>query len=118
MGRESWSLTEQEFIRFLLSRWPSATIKPVDIPGGARAVDFRVQMTESIIDGHFSTNGSTVVFYGAIRDCAEFALWYKAAMPTGEPFLLFDEGYTRRMELQPSTTVQDIIGALDNEDCT
>jgi hypothetical protein len=115
MGREGWSLTEQEFIRLLNSRWPSATIKRVAIPGGDLAVDFRVPMSESVIDGHFNIKGSAVVFYGDIRDCAEFSLWYKAALPTGQPFLLFDEGYNRDIQLQPETTVEDIISALRDE---
>jgi len=112
MGREGWSLSEQEFIQFLTSRWHFATIKPVDIPGGSRSVDFRIPMSESSIDGHFNLEGSAVVFYGDIRDCAEFALWYQSSMPEGRPFLLFDEGYNHSIELRPETTVEDIISAL------
>jgi hypothetical protein len=112
MGREGWSLSEQQFIQLLRFRWPSATIKPIDIPRGARSVDFRIQMSESSIDGHFNLEGSTVVFYGDIRDCAEFALWYQTSMPEGWPFLLFDEGYNHSIELRPETTAEDIISAL------
>lgn len=112
MGREGWCLSAREFIEHLASRWPSATIKSVDIPGGSRSVDFRIRLSESWIDGHLNLEGSTVVFYGAIRDCAEFALWYQASMPKGRPFLLFDEGYNHSIELQPETTVEDIISAL------
>ena len=112
MGREGWCLSAQEFIEPLASRWPSAAIKPVDVPGGSRSVDFRIRMSESLIDGHFNLKGSTVVFFGAIRDCAEFALWYQASMPEGRPFLLFDEGYNHSIELRSETTVEDIINAL------
>jgi hypothetical protein len=115
MGGEGWCLSEQEFIQVLTSRWPSATIRSIDIPGGARSVDFRIQMSESWIDGHFNLEGSTVVFYGAPRDCAEFALWYQATVPKGQRFLLFDEGYTRSIELRPETTSEDIISALHDE---
>ncbi len=115
MGREDWRLTEQEFIQFLVSQWPSATIKPVDVPGGSRAVDFRVPISESLVDGHFNIGSSTVVFYGALRDCAEFALQYQATMPEGKPFLLFAEGYSRSIELQRETTAEDIIKALGDE---
>ena len=117
MGREGWGLSAQEFIELLASRWPSATIKPVDVPGGSRSVDFRIRLSESLIDGHFNLEGSTVVFYGDLRDCAEFALWYQASMPKGRPFLLFDEGYNRSIELRPETTVEDIISALHDAPC-
>jgi hypothetical protein len=117
MGREGWCLSVQELIELLASRWPSAAIKSVDIPGGSRSVDFRIQMSESLVDGHFNLEGSTVVFYGAIRDCAEFALWYQASLPKGSPFLLFDEGYNHSIELRPETTVEDIISALHDEPC-
>jgi len=112
MGREGWGLSAQEFIQTLTSQWYSAAIEPVDVPGGTRSIDFRIQMSESSIDGHFNLEGSTVVFYGAIRDCAEFALWYQTPMPEGRPFLLFDEGYNHSIELRPETTVEDIIRAL------
>lgn len=111
MGREGWSLSEQEFIQVLTSRWPSASIRPVDIPGGSRSVDFRIRMSESLLDGHFNLEGSTVVFYGAPRDCAEFALGYQALFPRGQPFLLFDEGYSRSIELRPETTTENILRA-------
>jgi hypothetical protein len=112
MGREGWSLSEQEFIQVLTSRWPSASIRLVDIPGGRRSIDFRIQMPESVLDGHFNLEGSTVVFYGAPRYCAEFALEYQALFPEGQPFLLFDEGYNRSIELRPETTAENIIHAL------
>jgi hypothetical protein len=112
MGREGWGLSEQEFIQHLTSRWPSASLRSVDIPGGSRSVDFRIPMAESLLDGHFNLEGSTVVYYGAVRDCAEFALWYQATLPKGRPFLLFDEGYTHSVELRTDTTVEDIISVL------
>jgi hypothetical protein len=112
MGRQGWSLSEQEFIQVLTSRWPSASIKPLDIPGGARSIDFRIQMPESVLDGHFNLEGSIAVFYGAPRDCAEFALGYQALFLQGQPFLLFDEGYNRSIELRPETTIENIIRAL------
>ena len=117
MGREGWCLSAQELIELLASRWPSATIKSVDIPGGSYSVDFRIRLSESLIDGHFNPEGSTVVFYGAIRDCAEFALWYQASLPKGRPFRLFDEGYNHSIELWPETTVEDIINALHDAPC-
>jgi hypothetical protein len=61
--------------------------------------------------------GSTVVFYGTPRDCAEFALEYQALFPRGQPFLLFDEGYNRSIELRPETTTEDILRALHDAPC-
>jgi hypothetical protein len=112
VGREGWSITEQEFIELVLSRWPSATINPVGLPGGTRSIDFRMQMPESVMEGHFNIKGSTVVFYGTIHDCAGFALWYQTALSEGGPFLLFDEGYNRSIELRPDTSVEDILGTF------
>jgi hypothetical protein len=44
--------------------------------------------------------------------CAEFALGYQAIFPKGQPFLLFDEGYNRSIELRPETTSENIVSAL------
>lgn len=112
MGREDWRLSEQEFIQALLSRWLSASIRPVDIPGGSRSVDFSLQMSESLIDGYFNPTNSAVIFFGTARDCAEFALAYQALFPMGQPYLFFDEGYNRSIELRPDTTTEHIIRVI------
>ncbi|KFA90560.1 hypothetical protein [Archangium violaceum] len=75
-------------------------------------------MSESSIDGHLNLEGSTVVFHGAPGDCAEFALEYRAIFPQGQPFLLFDEGYNRSIELRPETTGEDIVSALQDTTAT
>jgi hypothetical protein len=75
-------------------------------------------MKESTVLGALNREGSAVIYYGDIRDCAEFALWYQAVVPEARPLLLFDEGYNRSIELRPKTTVEDIIRALCDDPST
>ncbi len=71
-------------------------------------------MEESTLLGSLNRERSTVIFYGAIRDCAKFALWYQSVVPE-LGLLMFDEGYDRSLALQPDTTAGGIIHALSDE---
>jgi hypothetical protein len=115
IAREGWGIPVQRFTLLLTSRWPTATIQSVEIPGGNRSVEFRLPMQESTIHGALNLEGSAVIFYGAIRDCADFALWYQATVPEGQPFLLCDEGYNQSIVLNEQTTVEEICRVIEGE---
>jgi len=73
-------------------------------------------MAHSTMDGSLSSEGSTIICNGALRDCAEFALWYRSMLPPeAKPLLLFDEGYNRSIELREGTTLEDILHAFKNK---
>lgn len=69
-------------------------------------------MNSSMIDGALNREGSGLIYTGAIRDCAEFALWCQVTFPEGQPYMLFDEGYNRHISLRPDTTVEEVVRAL------
>jgi hypothetical protein len=110
MTREGWSISVHQFIELLKSRWPLIKIKPASSPEGFRAIDFQLEMTNSTVDGSLGGEGSTILYNGALRDCAEFALWYGSMIPPeAQPLMLFDEGYNHSIELGEKTTLEDIL---------
>jgi hypothetical protein len=115
MSRARRSIEVQRFIDLLRVRWPASRLKTRPAPEDHHSVEFELPMEESTLLGSLNREGSTVIFYGAIRDCAGFALWYQSVVPELCPLLMFDEGYDRSIDLRPDTTAGDIIHALSDE---
>jgi hypothetical protein len=115
MSRDRRSIEVERFIDLLRARWPASRLKTLPDPEDHHSVEFELPMEESTLLGSLNREGSTVIFYGAIRDCAGFALWYQSVVPELCPLLMFDEGYGRSIGLQPDTTAGDIIHALSDE---
>lgn len=115
MSQDRRSIEVERFIDLLRARWPASRIKTLPDPEDHHSVEFELPMEESTLLGSLNREGSTVIFYGAIRDCAGFALWYQSVVPELCPLLMFDEGYDRSIDLQPDTTAGDIIHALSDE---
>ncbi len=115
MSRNRRSIEVERFIDLLRVRWPTGRIKIIPDPEDHHSVEFELPMEESTLLGSLNREGSTVIFYGAIRDCAGFALWYQSVAPEVCPLLMFDEGYGRSIDLQSDTAADDIIHALSDE---
>jgi hypothetical protein len=113
LAREGWGISEQQLAQLLRAHWPSVRIEKITKPTDSHSIEFQLPMKESTLQGALNREGSTIIYFGAMRDCAEFALWYQSVVPPeGHPLLLFDEGYNRSIELQARTTVEDILEAL------
>ncbi|WNG14995.1 hypothetical protein [Cystobacter fuscus] len=116
MTRDGWSISVQQFVALLKSRWPLLKLKDASSPEGFRSIDFQLEMSNSTIDGSLGGEGSTIINNGALRDCAEFALWYGLMIsPEAKPLTLFDESYNHRIELGEKTTLEDILLTFKNK---
>ncbi|ATB36693.1 hypothetical protein CYFUS_002108 [Cystobacter fuscus] len=116
MTRDGWSISVHQFIELLNSRWPLVKFKSAFSSEGFRSIDFQLEMSNSTIDGSLGGEGSTITYNGAMRDCAEFALWYGSMIsPEAKPLMLFDEGYNHSIELGEKTTLEDILLAFKNK---
>ncbi len=113
LAREGWGISEQQLTRLLQAHWPSVRIEKITKPTDSHCIEFQLPMKESTLMGALNREGSTIIYFGAMRDCAEFALWYQSVVPPEAlPLQLFDEGYNRNIELQTKTTVADILDRL------
>ncbi len=108
-------LAAPPFHQQLLSRWPQAAIEEVRNPADIHALEFRVPMKHSRVDGSLNREGDSVVFIGDFRDCAEFALWCRGLIPPSESVTFCDEGMRGSIELEPSTTLADIFNVFRYE---
>ena len=115
MSRNRRSIGVGRFVELLRAQWPTGRMKSIADPEDHHSVEFELPMKESTLLGSLNREGSTVVFYGSIRDCAGFALWYQTVVPEVCPLLMFDEGYSRSIGLNPDTTAEEIIHAFSDE---
>lgn len=107
--RGGWGVPVQTLAQEIQSRWPTAQLLENDDPESRRAFEFRVPMTHSEVSGNVRRNVNAMVFMGDLRDCAEFALWLRALIPTEDLLFLCDLG---NVHLKTGMNVEDILNAL------
>ncbi|QRN98348.1 hypothetical protein JRI60_04605 [Archangium violaceum] len=100
------------FAQRLTSRWPQTHLEEISNPASSHALEFRIPMTHSRVDGSINRAGSALVFIGDLRDCAELALWCRSTLPAHEPLTLCDEGMSGSIELEQETTLAEIYAAF------
>ncbi|PTL83547.1 hypothetical protein [Vitiosangium sp. GDMCC 1.1324] len=101
-----------DFARLLCAHWPQATVEPVSDPASSYALEFRIPMAHSHVDGSLNRAGSAIAFIGDLRDCAEFALWCRSIAPPSESLTLCDESMSGTLALESATTAADILQAF------
>jgi hypothetical protein len=94
------------------SRWPLTILEEVRDPASSHALEFRIPMAHSRVDGSLNRAGSALVFVGDFRDCAELALWCRTLVPPAETLTFCDEGMSATLELTQQTTATDIYAAF------
>lgn len=110
--KTSWSMSPSEFVGYLLQRWPSAQVRTTRNP--KLSPEWRVELSDGIMDGRFYPPLSGVVFEGIDGDdLVSFALWFRSLVPPEQPLLFYQEGFNWDMELKPDTTAQEIAAALN-----
>lgn len=103
------AVSPEAFTRLLKSRWPLATVEEVHNLANSHALEFRVPMMHSQVEGSLNREGCSIVFIGDLRDCADFALWCRTLLPPNEPATFCDESMSGSLELDTTTTVGDIF---------
>jgi hypothetical protein len=102
----------QSFRQRLRLRWPQAQAEEVADPTSVHALEFDIPMPHSRLQGSLHRRGNGVVFVGDLRDCAEFALWCRSIIPSGEVPTFCDESMSGTVELDATTTLANILQAF------
>jgi hypothetical protein len=99
----------KSFVELLRSRWPQAQVEEVLDPLSTHALEFDIPMPHSRVYGSLHREGRAVAFVGDVRDCAEFALWCRSIIPSGETAIFCDESMSGSLNLDASTTLASIL---------
>jgi hypothetical protein len=90
-------------------------VEEVHNPADIHALEFSIAMAHSRVFGSLHRAGDSVVFVGNIQDCAEFALWCRSIIPRDEPATFCDESMSGSLDLDISTTLDDILEAFPDQ---
>lgn len=101
--RGDWELPVGMLAQRMRANWPSVRIVEDE------NLSFQVPMAHSEVRGEIRRKVSAMIFTGDSRDCAEWALWCRSVVPTGELLLSCDQG---SLHVRQGMTVEDILKAL------
>jgi hypothetical protein len=107
--RGGWGVPLPILVQHLRASWPSARIVESEAPESPWSIAFHVPMRYAEVSGTFRQKVHAMVFTGDPRDCAEFALWCRAAVPAKELLLLCDRG---NYLLEAGMTVEELRSRL------
>ena len=88
-------------------RWPNLSIQ--DVNEGNRLFTWEIpKMKFAALEGYLDATRRVLILDGDIRDCAEFAVWYRQLISETCELVFYDEGYTGSVTLGPDTSVNEI----------
>jgi hypothetical protein len=100
------------FTAKLSARWSGATTKQITDPESSYALEFKVPMTHSHVEGLLDRTGSSINFEGDLQDMSEFVHWCRSLVPAHLRLLFCDEGLNGEVKVTPSMTASDILQAF------
>lgn len=105
-------LTSATFAAYLTTAWPQASIKEVDSSTGPamrwRIPWIRSAETSELLGGHFYPPLQRLEIMGSSQHWVDVVLWYRRITPP-EHRLRFHALQETQLEVQPSTTAQDLL---------
>jgi hypothetical protein len=93
----------------LRQKWPDIEIETITNPADNRALVWTIQFGDRQLDGSLDKTGLVIHLDGDIRDCAEFAVWFRSQVPARYELIFYDESYSAVCELREDTTKSQII---------
>jgi len=106
-----WSTSPNRVASALLNRWPLARITTT-ADGEFHALEWEIDMAHGSLKGALNRDGQALILDGAIEDCAEVALWFRALVPDEQPLLFYDEAFNEDVELRSAMRVDELINAF------
>ena len=108
----NWRIAPGTFLADLMARWPTAKVQ--NLPNSETYSHFwAVQMSHDVLEGRFFRDGEGVALDGDIRDCADFALWFRSLVPPEQELWFYDQAYSAHVNLKPGTTATTVEAAFE-----
>lgn len=108
----TWRIEEAIFLRELRQRWPHAHVEAITDQARLYSCTWVILVGDRALEGGLARDGRFITVDGQIRDCAEFAAWFRSQVPADRPLVFCDDAYNHDIELRAGTDVADILGAL------
>jgi hypothetical protein len=99
----------EEFINSLQSKWQDIEICVIDNPSRIYQLEWIISQEKLNLEGALSQTRRCVALDGDVRDCAEFALWFRSLIDCEYQLVFYDQAYSVDIELREETTIDDIV---------
>lgn len=103
-----WRMDPTEFMNAVLRQWPDARVRKVTDPRSTAALDVHIDLDGKRLDGTLSLDGLAVSLEADVQASARFARWLRSIVPSTQPLLFYDEGYTADVPLTAETTEEQL----------
>jgi hypothetical protein len=113
ISKGDWGIRADVFMQQLRARWPAVAIREITSPDSNFCLDFDLVLKHSRVDGSLHRTGKSFHFDSDLRDAAQLALWFRALAPNTEPLVFCDDSMSGMLDLEPTTTEEDIFLAFD-----
>jgi hypothetical protein len=90
----------------LLARWPNAQIQNVD--EGNRLFTWSYSDSYGPVTGYLNRKQQVIVLDGDVRDCAEFARWYRQVVDSKYELVFYDDAYSNSIPVSSNVSVDDL----------
>lgn len=108
----SWRMEPSAFVADLLTRWPTAKVQ-YEADSETHSHFWVVQMSHDVLEGRFFRDDEGVALDGDMRDCADFALWFRSLVPPEQELWFYDQSYSAHVKLKPNTTATTVEAAFE-----
>jgi hypothetical protein len=110
-----WTFSPAAFLGRLRMRWPKVQIEELSTSRLQTFRDFEFPMERSMLYGSVARSGEALTIdSGALEDCAEFAYWCRALIPSSEKVVFCHESMCIDFVLDPSMSPVEIIQAMSS----
>lgn len=105
-ARTDLEIPPEDLKRALVSRWPNVQIENVE--DGNRSFTWSLNAANGLLDGYLNRKRQVVVLDGDVRDCAEFAQWYRQFVDSRFELVFYDDGYTNSVPVTSGVSVREL----------
>lgn len=107
----NWQINPPEFVKKLSQQWPDIKIETVPNSEDYYTLEWCLKPPEmgARLDGALHQDGQGISLDGYIEDCAKFAIWFRAQVPTIQELVFYDQEYNHHIELKTNTKEAEIM---------
>lgn len=110
--KATWNIDDIILAEELNDHWPGINVRRISDPQDVRTIIWGMDMAAGYLDGARLREVDMICLYSDIDNCAEFAVWFRTLIPKKYPLLFHDHGHVVDVDLQHTTTIEDIQNAF------
>lgn len=101
-------IPKDELVVALNTKWSTIQVTPISNPESNHLLEWKITLNARLLIGTLDKTRQVIHLDGDVRDCAEFAKWYRTQVPETYALLFYDEGFSADVALSMTMTDQEI----------